>query len=52
MVNKIRFWLSFQLLLLGVRMCPDAHAKNWLKYGLKVAGTGLAEDLVSDDEDK
>lgn len=49
MFSSFRFWLSFQLLLFGVRVCPDEHAKNWLKYGLKVAGTGIERDLLEDE---
>lgn len=49
MIDKFRFWLSFKLLLLGVKVAPDKEVQEWLKYGLKVAGTGIEESLTRDE---
>lgn len=44
-MESFRYWLSFKLLVLGVRILPDEHTKYWVKYGLKVAGRGVEESL-------
>lgn len=49
MFSSFRFWLSFQLLLLGVKVAPDKEVQEWLKYGLSVAGTGIEESITKDE---
>ena len=50
MIDKFRFWLSFQLLMLGVKAAPSEFVQEWIKHGLRVAGTGIEKDLLEDNE--
>lgn len=49
LLDSIRFHLTFWLLYSAVRMCPDRHAKEWIKFGLRVAGKGIEKGLISDE---
>lgn len=44
----LRFWLSFHLLNLGVRACPDESSRHWLRYGLHIAGKGIEDGLTNE----
>ena len=50
MINKFRFWLSFQLLMLGVKAAPSEFVQKWIKHGLRVAGRGIEKDLLKDNK--
>lgn len=49
MFYRFKFWLSFQLLMLGVRTAPDERVQEWIKYGLKVAGSGIEKDILENE---
>jgi len=49
LIDKLRFWLSFKLLILGVKVAPDKEVQEWLKYGLKVAGTGIEASFTENE---
>lgn len=49
MVDRLRFWLSYQFLMLGVFMAPDDRIRNWIVFGLKVAGEGIERELTEDE---
>jgi len=49
LIDKFRFWISFKLLDLGVQACPDDYSREWLKYGLTVAGVGIERGLTEDE---
>lgn len=42
---KFRFWLSFYLMNLGVKVCPDKECQHWLGYGMAVAGEGIERSI-------
>lgn len=44
-MSKFRFWLSFYLLDLGIRTCPDKECRFWLRYGMAVAGDGIEKSI-------
>jgi len=36
--------------MLGVKVAPSVIVQEWIKHGLRVAGTGIEKDLLEDNE--
>lgn len=49
MIDKFRFWLSFRLITLGVKVAPDEQVRNSLRQGMYIAGQLIEESLTKDE---
>lgn len=42
---KLRFWLSSVLIRWGTNMIPDKQCREWVRYGMYVAGEGIERSI-------
>lgn len=47
-MDKFRYWLSYKLINLAIKVVPDEECKYWIKYGMFIAGTGIEESLENE----
>ena len=49
MINRIRYYISAELINLAIWILPDEYTKEWMSIGIQVAAEGIENGLIGEE---